>query len=460
MTNTPGKEIKKDPRIRDSRNRSRYYLRPSKVFSFISAVQQRVIEDEDNTSSRKVSRNRKNPFTKLPEEMVIKILAHLNVKELNLIISPVCRKWFLYSRHPALWRELKFEGDAVPSKEVIRLLQLAPELKHLEISNRSDTKVLLEEVCQRNRKLERIIVRQNYRPLSRLSPYAINFSTCPSDFDWKSVASIFMDNNAYFMPCEIEDNSQIPSRVLLKVLKACRCLNSVTLTGVEIRSRLFFEILTQLPKLQSIDLTVGNRPGALNWVVSLLNSHLGEGSHSPPLYFRALYNWFNSDNKGNTPSHMHLTHSPHILRFLASSLIVLDVDAIAMSEDMFDEFMKCTSLQALHLYNAVNITSSVFIKMLSQLPHLMSLKVNQAYRLRSAVLISALYTYMNIIKGSDKRKSQLKYLSMTECPAIDDASIHAIASRNPQMEHLSLAQCHRLTDEGLRCVLYFCHRLR
>ncbi|XP_046386504.1 dynein regulatory complex subunit 6-like [Ischnura elegans] len=461
MMNNTSKSITKEGRVmRDSRNRSRYFFRPTKVLSLISSIEQRVIDEEYDISRRRVSPKRAIPFTKLPEEIVIMIFSHLSVKELNLCIAPVCRKWFLFSRHPSLWRELKFEGDTIPSLEVIRLLRQAPQLRCLEISHRADVKVILEEVSQSNRHLERISIRQNFNPISsRLSPYAVNFSTNPSDFNWKSVESIFLDNSLFYLPCDTENNSYIPSSVLLKVLRACRRLSTITLIGIELRSRIFFETLERLPKLKSIDLTVGNRQGAFEWVVSLLKSHVGVGSRSHPLYFHAIYNWYNGEYNGHTPTHYHLSHSPRILSFITTSMVVLDIDAIAMMEDHFEELIKCSSLQALHLYNAVNITSTNLIKMLTQLPQLVSLRVNQAYRLRSAVLISTFYNTYNS-KGWEISNTKLKHLSLVECPAIDDASIHAIASRHPQLEHLSLAQCHQLTDEGLRCVLCFCHRLR
>lgn len=54
----------------------------------------------------------------------------------------------------------------------------------------------------------------------------------------------------------------------------------------------------------------------------------------------------------------------------------------------------------------------------------------------------------------------LQYVDLTDCQALEDCGIKALARACPQLTHLFLRRCVRLTDVALKCVASYCVVLR
>ncbi|KAG8234853.1 hypothetical protein J437_LFUL014702 [Ladona fulva] len=441
-----------------SANQSDYSLRQRPCQGkamLLQRIKQRINEDEQKSFRRKSMKD-------LPTEIIIEILSYLDVRNLCINVAPVCRKWFIYANEPILWRYLKFQDDKLQTCDALSLLQQAKLLRKLEIIDQSDKNALLQEVCQSNRQLEHIMIKCSFFPNARrLSRFALNFSTDPSKFEWSSIESIFDDVTIPFPPTVENDPSYLPSRTLLKLLRACPRLKSIKLIGIELRSKLFVKELSKLQRLQSVDVTVADHGGNIAWdLIYQLRNHIGEGTRKVPLYLHGIYSWSDRGPKKLSSWILRASNMAFMIayRYLISSIVVLNLDASVMSEDMGEELMKCSSLKALHLCNALSISAELVVKFLTSFKSLESLRINQAYSLQSTSLLAALH--IGLSNRQVQNKPQLKYFGMNDCPALDDASVLALITYSPQVEHLSFAQCDKLTDEGLCCILWFCHNMR
>jgi hypothetical protein len=95
----------------------------------------------------------------LPPELLLLISSGISVRDLCIIIAPVCTRWRLLAKHPSLWTELSFVGNHVSTQQASELLHASPILKELALTDRYDSDAILQEVCTSNQRIQTIEVK-------------------------------------------------------------------------------------------------------------------------------------------------------------------------------------------------------------------------------------------------------------------------------------------------------------
>jgi hypothetical protein len=97
---------------------------------------------EDGKGSQRVETG----IQDLPTELLLDIFEYLSMKELCLSVVPICKQWFMLSKHPCLWKELTFSRNHISTEKVCELIRRSQLLRKLTLHRRKDTNVILRVV--------------------------------------------------------------------------------------------------------------------------------------------------------------------------------------------------------------------------------------------------------------------------------------------------------------------------
>ncbi|VEN44539.1 unnamed protein product, partial [Callosobruchus maculatus] len=78
-----------------------------------------------------------DPFSALPNEVMVHIFSYLTHEELYKIARCVCKRWYLLVSSPVLWKRITVKQN-VPSSVLLKWLENSPLLKELNLTGRGD----------------------------------------------------------------------------------------------------------------------------------------------------------------------------------------------------------------------------------------------------------------------------------------------------------------------------------
>ena len=93
-----------------------------------------------------------NPFSYLPDELIVKIFSYLNTEQLSRHAMPVCQKWRQIAKEPSLWRKVDFHCcPQLESLSLLWVLRKTPLLRKLVLRGRTNIThaevAILSEMC-------------------------------------------------------------------------------------------------------------------------------------------------------------------------------------------------------------------------------------------------------------------------------------------------------------------------
>ncbi|XP_074039077.1 uncharacterized protein [Leptinotarsa decemlineata] len=141
----------------------------------------------------------------LPDEILLHIFSFLNNEELYRIARCVCKRWYLLTSSPVLWKKITAKGE-VPSKVLCDWLKHSPLLKELILEERDDINMIAQVASKFSKNLQSLKV-ENTRA-KRKMPTVLSKSLC-------------------------------------RLLTSCKYLNNLHFSGVKIYSCKFFKLLSK-----------------------------------------------------------------------------------------------------------------------------------------------------------------------------------------------------------------------
>ncbi|XP_018569914.1 uncharacterized F-box/LRR-repeat protein C02F5.7-like [Anoplophora glabripennis] len=141
----------------------------------------------------------------LPNEILLYIFSFLSHKELYKIARCVCKRWYMLTSSPVLWKKITAQNE-VPSNILCKWIENSPLLKEVNLRERSDINTVTE----------------------KLSKYC------------KNLQSLKIEN------CRGTKNSSlVKSQNLCRLLTRCKYLNNLYFSGIKIQSCKFFKLLSK-----------------------------------------------------------------------------------------------------------------------------------------------------------------------------------------------------------------------
>lgn len=144
-------------------------------------------------------------ISKLPNETMLNIFSFLDAEDLYHNVRGVCKKWRQLSMLSSSWRSVRVDNE-VPTQVLLHWINLSPVIKHLKITNRKDTEIILDA----------------------LSKHASHLETLTIENCWGSLRKIW-----------------IRSTILCNLVTRCKKLQKIILERVKIRSCRFFNLLAK-----------------------------------------------------------------------------------------------------------------------------------------------------------------------------------------------------------------------
>lgn len=85
----------------------------------------------------------------LPNELVLKVFSYLDVADISLSVSRVCKLWNILSYDTLLWKNLRLiVHKGMELEYVLNLLPHLPLLKRLTLQWRTDTEYIIKALCE------------------------------------------------------------------------------------------------------------------------------------------------------------------------------------------------------------------------------------------------------------------------------------------------------------------------
>ncbi|CAH1976903.1 unnamed protein product [Acanthoscelides obtectus] len=159
-------------------------------------------EKEDTVPRKRCRQPSSDPFSTLPNEVMIKIFSYLTHEELYKTARCVCTRWYVLASAPVLWKTITAQQN-VPSNVLLKWLEHSPLLQELNLTGRDDVDVVTGKVSRHCRKLE----------------------------------SLKIENTG---PCKLLRSSN-----LCRLLTKCKQLNNLHFSGVKILSCKFFKLFSR-----------------------------------------------------------------------------------------------------------------------------------------------------------------------------------------------------------------------
>jgi hypothetical protein len=87
-------------------------------------------------------------INKLPDEVLVTIFSHLNIRELTLSVQHVCQRWRSVSLDYELWNNLEYCPCIYsPEREIIRMLEILPALRRFRYNGIYNVVIAVSEYC-------------------------------------------------------------------------------------------------------------------------------------------------------------------------------------------------------------------------------------------------------------------------------------------------------------------------
>ncbi|CAH0564628.1 unnamed protein product [Brassicogethes aeneus] len=334
------------------------------------------------------TRNIPTGYGSLPVKILKNIFKHFDEDELIKVISPVCQRWRYAALQPELWKTLKVVGKSIPTTKICDRIWMFSKLEHVDIKNISDPSTVLRQISRNLRQLKSLKLR----------------------------------------------NLAIKEESLRRVIISCTKLQNLDLKGCDFRATRFFEELSYLKNLKSINFGGNSYLSLQNLVSAAVNCKSLEEFHLAvfdPLEERQVLR----------------DEDCTFLLATFSKVKRISLDAVYLSNVTYQLLLNCKELEYLGFYGAQNITSEIFRRTREIMPNLEALKIRFPYEVRTE---DVAYIF------SDHSLPKLRELDLTGSK-IDDAGILEISKSCPNVSKLILRSCKKVTD--INAVLNSCTNL-
>ncbi|PSN39334.1 hypothetical protein C0J52_13302 [Blattella germanica] len=342
----------------------------------------------------------------LPNEMLLKIFAHLSIEDLALSIQHVSERWHQISKDDVLWRDAVFSPkNTMSNEEIILLLQNVPALKTFSTNSETKLKLILDGLHDSRLQIQHFDLQRSQ---------TLSLTTL------RRIVELFPDVKYLTLPLPKMMTTQIK---WAQVLGQCKSLISLSF-----HNRHGYVVKGMLQPIA-------------NGCPSLQHIYLGhcEFSADDIQYF--------------------LERKKHQLVSFSATLRYTGV---------FTHLSECSKLEYLHIENNNNKLAYNDIKPLSQLKNLKSIRFlyctdSIAENLQHFFLYESFSKIIELDLSHNfsiqdfgfnevlKNLPMIKYLNMSSSPNLGDEGLRDIW-RCSRLEHLDISKCALMTDKSVQYV--------
>ncbi|KAJ8953586.1 hypothetical protein NQ318_003008 [Aromia moschata] len=321
-----------------------------------------VIEERHKSQMFDAKTTRTLGYGNLPLHVLLRIFEHLDEDELRTSIIPVCQQWRLAAETPSLWKTLRFSGSRADPAAICEKIWLYNKAERIHVRNVSRPAAILRQICRCSDNLRHLTLRN-----------------C----------------------LEVTEDS------LRHVLSTCKQLKSLDLKGTPFRSLIFYEELSCLRSLTSLN--IGENPllTLSNILTIAVNCRKLEGFHLA-------------------------TFEPKNKVFLDDSdcYFVLTFSNARTEEPL---------LRHICLNYAYNFEGVHFQNMWKTLIHLTTLKIRFGHQISDQ-------NVRHLFEEGREAMSNLEVVDFTGCLKIGDEGVRAIANCCSKLRVLNLRSCKNVSS--------------
>lgn len=360
-------------------------------------------ESELRQCERTISKSNQHTFGTLQADILLKIFSYFTEVELKRNVIPVCQQWREVAEDSTLWKKLKFCGTKIPISYICAKLWQFNLLDRIVIKHRSDSKIILRQICRCSQNLTHLIVRH-----------------CPD---------INEDSLRYLITC-------------------CQNLKSLDLKGTTVKCLIFYEELVHARALREVNFSDNPFFTLKNLMTVILNLNDINGFHLSS--FKPVDNILLND----VDCYYMLTHTVFGLKSLT-------LDCSSLSSYTFSSIFKCCNLEYICLNYAYNLEGKEFENSWKTLKKLKTMKIRFAHNIKDSNLKNFCEKGGEIIRKLEvidftgctqigdsgletlaKCCTKLKSIVIRNCPKVK--SVVSILNHYEKLDLLNIAFCKHL----------------
>ncbi|XP_022913623.1 F-box/LRR-repeat protein 7-like [Onthophagus taurus] len=320
-------------------------------------------------------------YHNLPIPILVKIFRYFTQLELKSLML-VCIQWKYAAQHPDLWKSLTIRGNDVPINFICKKIRSWTKLESVRADDILEPATVIRQVC---------------RCIPGIKHLAIRHCT----------------------------PGTVPESAIRFVIKSCPRLESLDLSGTQIKGTTFYKELSSLTHLKKLNLSDNPHLGAKDLITAVLNCRKLNDLRVSKYVCKSEV----------------LKDDDAVLIFLSTCdrLISLAFDCATFSVSTFGVVFNCRKLERLALFSATKLVGEQFASIWQQFPRLKVLKITNAYQINDIHV-------MELFEDGERVMKKLTVLDLSGCWKITEGSLDIIANVARNLEKLSLKSCKSITS--------------